>query len=75
MIELWNFGHMNTFTIQFESREKKIIGDVMDINYDVMNFISKYLCFKKAYKHFHNIFRLFDVLSNFALTTMCDDYL
>ena len=47
MLKLPNFDHMNTFTMKFKSRCKNFLGDVMDRNYDVMNFISKYLYFKK----------------------------
>ena len=44
------------------------VGDVMmEKDYNVITLISKYLDLKKAYNHFHNIFRLFDVLLNFYL--------
>ena len=45
MPELPNFGHTITFTIWFELRDKNL-GGVMDRNYDVTTFISKYLYFK-----------------------------
>ena len=45
MLELPNFGHMNT--IQFESHDK-IFQNAVDTNYDVVTFISKYIYFKKA---------------------------
>ena len=48
MLELPNFGEMTISTIQFELRDKIFVGDVMDRNYDVINFLSKYLYFKKA---------------------------
>ena len=52
-LELPNFGHMNTSTIKFESRVKNFVGDVIDINYDVITFISKYCYFKNAWgSHF-----------------------
>ena len=47
MLELPNFGHMSTSTIQFESHEKNF-WDAVDTNYDVITFISKYIYFKKA---------------------------
>ena len=47
MLELPNFGHMNTSTIQFESHDK-IFQNAVDTNYDVVTFISKYIYFKKA---------------------------
>ena len=46
MLELPNFGHMNTSTIQFESHDK-IFQNAVDTNYDVVTFISKYIYFKK----------------------------
>ena len=42
MLELPNFGHEITSTIQSESRDK-FFCDVMDRSYDVPAFISKYL--------------------------------
>ena len=47
MLELPNFGHMNTSTIQFESHDK-IFQNAVNTNYDVVTFISKYIYFKKA---------------------------
>ena len=47
MLELPNFRHMTTSTIYFESRDN-FFGNVIDINYDVVTFISKYLCVKMA---------------------------
>ena len=32
---------MTTFTVQFESRDEYLVGDIMDRNYDVITFISK----------------------------------
>ena len=53
MLQLPNFGHMTTSTIQFESRDENFVGDVMDRNYDVITFISKSLYFNKAWgSHF-----------------------
>ena len=48
MLELPNLGHMNTSTIKFESRVKNFVGNVIDINYHVITFISKYCYFKNA---------------------------
>ena len=48
ILELQDFGRMNKPTIQFESRDKILVDDVMDRSYDVITFISKYLHFKKA---------------------------
>ena len=42
MLGLQNFGHMNVSVIEIESRDKNFVGDAMDINYDVITFISKY---------------------------------
>ena len=47
ILELPNFRHMTTSTIYFESRDN-FFSNVIDINYDVITFISKYLCVKKA---------------------------
>ena len=44
MLELPNFDHMATSTVKCESRDT----DAMDINYNVITFISKYLYFMKA---------------------------
>ena len=53
MLELPNFGHMDTSTIKFESRGKNFVGDVIDRTYDVITFISKYCYFKKGWvSHF-----------------------
>ena len=49
MLELQDFGHMNKPTIQFESRDKILVDDVMDRSYDAITFISRYLHFKKAW--------------------------
>ena len=38
MLELPNFGHMTTFTIWLESRDKILL---VDRNYDVISFIPK----------------------------------
>ena len=38
MLELPNFGHMATSTIQFESRENRF-DDVMGRNFDVITFV------------------------------------
>ena len=46
MLGLPNLGHMTTSTIQFEPCD--FAGDIMDINYDVIAFTSKYRFFKKA---------------------------
>ena len=43
MLKSPNLDKMTTFTMQFESRCKNYLGEVMDRNYDVINFISKYL--------------------------------
>ena len=52
MLQLSNFGHMTTSIISFESRDN-FFGDVMDRNYDVITFFSKYPYFKKAWgSHF-----------------------
>ena len=48
MLQLPNFGHMTTSSIQYESRDENFVGDVMDRNYDAITFISKYRCFKKV---------------------------
>ena len=48
MLELPNFGHMTTSTIQFESSDKIWLVTSWTKNYDVMTFFSKYLYFKKA---------------------------
>ena len=48
VLELPNFGHMTTSTIKLESRNKFFVDDVIDRNYDVITFFSKYLYFKKA---------------------------
>ena len=48
MLELSNFGCMTTSAIQFESRDKKIFGDVMDRNDDVIKVFSKHHHFKRA---------------------------
>ena len=46
MIELRNFGYMTT---SFKSRDViKIVGDVKYRDYDVITFVSKYICFKKT---------------------------
>ena len=62
MLELPNFRHMTTSTIYFESRDN-FFGNVIDINYDVITFISKYLCVKMAWgNHFcwhHRNFNFF----------------
>ena len=48
MLELPNFGHMATSIICVN-----FAADVMDRNYNVITFISKYLYFNKAYSsHF-----------------------
>ena len=44
MLHLPNFGHMTTYTIQLESRD---IVEAKDRNYDVINFISKYLYLRR----------------------------
>ena len=50
LLELPIFGHTTTFGIQFElQKKKKNVGDVLDRDYDVITFISKYLNFKKTY--------------------------
>ena len=52
MLKLPKFGHMTTSIIRFESPDN-FVGDVMDRNYDVIAFISKYRYFKKAWRsHF-----------------------
>ena len=40
MLELTNFGHMTTSKIQFKPRDKTI-GDVIDIDHNVITFFSK----------------------------------
>ena len=53
MLELQNFGHMDTSTIKFEWRDKNLVGDVADRIYDVITFVSKYGYFKKGWgSHF-----------------------
>ena len=47
MLELSNFGHMTTSTIQFESHDK-VFGHIMDKNYGAITSISKYLYFNKG---------------------------
>ena len=49
MLKLPNFVHMTLSTTKFGSHEKKFVGDLMDRNYDVITFISKYFHFKKAW--------------------------
>ena len=49
MLDLQNFGHMTTFTLQFESRDTIFVGDVMDRNYYAMAFFSKKLYFKNTW--------------------------
>ena len=46
MLELPNFSHITTFTKKFEWRDKILL--VMDGDYDVITFISKYFSFKKV---------------------------
>ena len=46
MLELPNFSHITTFTKTFEWRDKILL--VMDGDYDVTTFISKYFYFKKV---------------------------
>ena len=48
MLELPNFGQMTKSTVCFESLDKIFAGDIKGRNYDVITFISKYLCFKKV---------------------------
>ena len=48
MLELSNFGHMGTSTIQTESRNKIFVNNVINRNYDFIIVISKYLYFKNA---------------------------
>ena len=48
MLELPNFGHMTTSTIQFKSSDKIWLVTSWTKNYDVMTFFSKYLYIKKA---------------------------
>ena len=48
VLEFPNFGHMTTFIINFESLDKILLINVIDRNYDVITFISKYLYLKKA---------------------------
>ena len=48
MLELSNFGHMITSTIQCESRDKFFFGDAMYKNYDVITFILIYIYFKNT---------------------------
>ena len=51
MLELPNFRHMTTSTTEFESHN--FVSDIMDRNYDVITFMSKYLYFMKAWSsHF-----------------------
>ena len=40
ILELPNFGHMNTSSIEFESHDKILFGDVTDRNNDVITFFS-----------------------------------
>ena len=47
MLKLPNSGHMTTSTLEFESSDK-ILLVTSDGSYDVINFISKNLYFRKA---------------------------
>ena len=56
MLQLQNFGHMTTSTIQFVSRDK--FCDVRERNYDI-TFNSKNLYFLKVWSnHFANIIKI-----------------
>ena len=48
IVELASFGHMNTSTIQSESRDKILLMTFMDKNYEVIILILKHLYFKKT---------------------------
>ena len=53
MLELPNFGHMTTFTLQFELRDKIGLVTLWAKNYNVITFFSKCLCLKKTWgSHF-----------------------
>ena len=43
MLELSNFGQMTKSTIKLESCDKNFVGDVMNKNYDLINFVSTHL--------------------------------
>ena len=43
MLEIPNFGHMTTSTIEFESRNKIFAVDDMDRNYDVITFQNTFI--------------------------------
>ena len=47
MLESLNFGYMTRSAVKFESPEKKFVGDVMDKDYAVVTFISKYFILRK----------------------------
>ena len=48
ILELPNFGYMSASKIQFEWRDKKFVGDVIENFFDVIIFISKYLLFQEG---------------------------
>ena len=60
MLELPNFGNMAISTIKFESRDN-FFDDVMDINYNVITFISKYLYFKPRAAIFADIIKIITI--------------
>ena len=45
--KLWSHDHIYIYNIIWVIWWN-LVGDIMDIDYDVMTFILKYLCFKKA---------------------------
>ena len=57
MLELPNFGHMTTSTIQFESRNKDD-GDVMDKNYDVITFQKTFVLRRAGVANFADIIKI-----------------
>ena len=48
ILELPNFGYMSASKIQFEWRDKKFVGDVIENFSDVIIFISKCLLFQEG---------------------------
>ena len=48
ILELPNFGDMSASKIQFEWRDKKFVGDVIENFSDVIIFISKCLLFQEG---------------------------
>ena len=70
MLQLLNFGHMNEITISLNLCDKNLAVDVIDRNYDIIIFISKYLYFKKACSsHFLTSLKLGPCLAKQSLKT------